>query len=459
VSNDDLLQHEAGVNGGWRSDAGTDIRLTGRWTRHERGYPGPFGSNPAGAYEAVDRLSRGITTNRVAGLRLQQPLGGAGLSAAANYLRSDNEFESAFGLSASTTSRFETRVAANVDIWRAAALSVGGAYQDERATSTFIAGNGEELLPIDRRGFAGFGELRLQAHRSFSLTAGLRAEAIERQALQGSIDAFNPRPAFESRSDWAVNPRISAALWLPSQPGGLLSWSRIRFAAGTGMRSPDALEIAFTDNPDLQPERSRSVEAGIDGSWLGDRLMTGVTAFFNRYDDLIVAVGPAMRDASRFRTDNISNAAARGMEAFFGGRTAWGLAARFTYTFLHSEILASDGLGTAPPPFDPGDPLLRRPRHRAALEVTLTRGPVTLFGRASGRGRTLDVEPTFGTFGGLFINPGHEVVDAGISLHLARQFSVLARVANLLDSSYEESFGFPSPRRTAMIGVRLAAGR
>jgi len=225
------------------------------------------------------------------------------------------------------------------------------------------------------------------------------------------------------------------------------------------MRSPDALEIAFTDNPALKPERSRSVEAGLDQAWLGDRIVVSLVGFYNRYDDLIVAVGPALQDSSRYRTDNISNAMSRGLEASLASRTGWGLSARFSYTLLGSEVLAVDRSGLAPPPFEPGEPLLRRPRHQAGVDLTLARGPFTFFGRTSGRSRVLDVEPSWGSYGGLFFNPGYGVVDAGITWRVARDLSVLARAANLLDRGYEETFGFPSPGRTAMLGIRLAAGR
>ena len=36
-----------------------------------------------------------------------------------------------------------------------------------------------------------------------------------------------------------------------------------------------------------------------------------------------------------------------------------GLSLHIAYTFLDTEILEVDGLSTAPPPFKPGDPLIR----------------------------------------------------------------------------------------------------
>jgi outer membrane receptor protein involved in Fe transport len=88
-----------------------------------------------------------------------------------------------------------------------------------------------------------------------------------------------------------------------------------------------------------------------------------------------------------------------------------------------------------------------------------TRGRVTAFARVGARGRVLDVEPSYGAFGGLFHNAGHATTDAGLSLRLAGPVELVVRVANLFDRRYEETFGFPAPGRSAMAGLRIAAGR
>ena len=75
------------------------------------------------------------------------------------------------------------------------------------------------------------------------------------------------------------------------------------------------------------------------------------------------------------------------------------------------------------------------------------------------RGETLDAEPAFGPSGGLYTNEGRGLVDLGGAARLARSVEVFARVLNLLDKDYEEVLGYPSPGRTAFIGVRLATRR
>jgi outer membrane receptor protein involved in Fe transport len=248
-------------------------------------------------------------------------------------------------------------------------------------------------------------------------------------------------------------------VWAISQADGSAARTRLHASAGTGIRAPDVFEIAFTDNPSLKPERSRSAEAGVSHRLPALDLSVDLTAFYNRFDDLIVAVGSLLRDGSRFRTDNISNARSQGVELAADWRSRWGLQARAAYTWLDTKILAADGTSSAPVPFAPGDPLIRRPRHRGSVTVRFARGPLTAFAEGGARGRTLDVEPNLGTFGGLFDNPGYAVVDAGASVRVARRIDVFGRGLNLLDRRYEETLGYPAPGRGGIIGVRIAVGR
>ena len=459
VTNDDFRTTHGSASAGWRLPVGGDLRGTVNVTKSERGFPGPYGSNPIGAYTTIDRLSRGTTSAAQYGVRWLQPLADrVRQSASASYLDQDSDFASEYGLSASNSRRLSARTQTDIDLFPAAGLTAGVEVQRERASSTFITAGEGSPVPITRLNVGGFAELRAQPTGRLSLTAGVRAERIRRDRLDHSPDPYSPRPAFGVDVRTSVNPRVSAAFIVPGFVGehGTL---KLRAAAGTGIRAPDALEIAFTDNPGLKPERSRSVEAGADLFLLRERLVVATTAFFNRYEDLIVAVGPAMRDASRYRTDNISNARARGIEFSTSVRAGAGFSARASYTFLSTAILAVDRLGVAPAPFQVGDRLLRRPRHEAAVDLAWTPGRLSVFGRAGARGRTLDLEPSYGTYGGLFENAGFTLIDAGASWRLSRHLEILARVSNLLDRPYEETFGFPALGRNAMVGVRVAAGR
>jgi outer membrane receptor protein involved in Fe transport len=461
VDNDDYRRWTAAGHLGW-SSARSGVRADLHYTNDERGFPGPYGSDPGGTFTGIDRISRGDNA------RWLSSLGGwinagARLRLAASFSRSqiDGDVVSPFGSSETFSRRSGGRAQADVTLRRDLQLSIGGEFTRERAGSTFIVASGARQVPVRRTLQGVFAEARWNAANRLFLTGGVRAERISRSALPGNPGAFSPRPDFADDTVTSVNPKIGAA-WFVREADG--SFTKVRGSAGTGIRPPDAFEIAFTDNPALKPERSRSFDAGVDHSFAGGRASLEATAFFNDYDDLIVAVG-SFRGSSQYRTDNISNARARGLELAGTGRTRIGsrraldLALRVALTLLDTEILAVDGDSAAPPPFEPGDRLLRRPAQQVSAELRINVERFAGFVTIGGRSRTRDVDPSFGTFGGLFDSPGYAVVHTGVNWRGPRGIDLFARITNLLNRNYEEVLGFPSLGRAVTAGIRVAARR
>src|SRR5205085_1256535 len=99
------------------------------------------------------------------------------------------------------------------------------------------------------------------------------------------------------------------------------------------------------------------------------------------------------------------------------------------------------------------------PRHQASANLLVRASRATIYLHGGGRGRTLDVDPSFGTFGGLFDAPGYAVWNTGAAWRVSRAIQIFGRIDNLFDRAYEESLGFPALGRSAMAGLRVAAGR
>jgi outer membrane receptor protein involved in Fe transport len=83
---------------------------------------------------------------------------------------------------------------------------------------------------------------------------------------------------------------------------------------------------------------------------------------------------------------------------------------------------------------------------------------VTGFVRGNGRSTTLDVEPSMGTFGGLFDALGYNAWTVGATVRAARLVDAYARVENLFNRTYEEALGYPALGRRFTAGLRVAAG-
>jgi outer membrane cobalamin receptor len=459
VSNDDYARHSISGGGGWTGARGTAVRADVRYLENERGFPGPFGSDPGGTFSGVDTVSRGGDTRWLTSLSAASPIRErVRVHGQLSHGRLDSTFVSPFGDSESWSRRTSARIQADIGLRQELETSAGFELQRERAGSTFITARGAREVPVER-GLSGlFAEVRWNRASRLFVTGGLRAERITRDALAGDEFASPPRPDFSDETIISTNPKIAAA-WFVRMSG--VDFTKLRGSAGTGIRPPDAFEIAFTDNPSLKPERSRSFDAGIDHTWFGARAHVEATAFLNRYDDLIVAVG-SFQESSRFQTDNISNARSRGLE--LAGSTRARLAPldlhlRVSYTLLDTEIMAVDQSADAPSPFTAGDSLLRRPRHQFGAELLVSAGRVTAFLQGAGRGRFRDVDPSFGTFGGVFEATGFAVWNAGASWRLPAPIEIFGRITNILDRGYEEALGFPALGRGLYAGVRLVTGR
>ena len=458
IKNDRYARTELTGRGGWRNAAGAAVRGELRFARDDRGFPGPFGSNPIGAYSGIDLISHGKDDRWGASLAGNIPSGQrVRTSIQVAWNRDTGNFVSQFGTSASgsrrATGRFQTDITAGGGV----DLSVGAEFEGERATSTYITDDHGEI-PIDRSVQGYFSEARWNAAGRLFVTAGLRIDDIHRDPIGALDDPFSPRPAMPADAVVSVNPKIAGAYFLSTASG---SETKVRAAAGTGIRPPDGFELAFTDNPFLKPERSRSVEAGIDQAFASGRGLVEATWFRNNFDDLIVAVGRFV-ESSRYRTDNISNARAQGLELATTLRSrvsGFDLQGRVGYTFLDTEILAVDGAASAPSPFTVGQSLLNRPRQQWTIDAGLARSAVSAWIRGGGRGRVLTVEPSYGAFGGLFNASGYAAWSAGASWRISRQLEIFGRIENLFDRRYEEVFGYPALGRGVMAGMRVAASR
>ena len=458
VENDDYERNTAEAAGGWRNSAGAGIHGAVRYANDERGSPGPFGSDPGGTYGGIDTISRTFDDRWLMSIAGNAPVGRARVSAEATHSRLDSEFASPFGDSESYSRRTTARVQADATLARGLETSAGLELLGERAGGTFITATGNALVPVER-GVAGFfGEARWNHAARLFVAAGVRVDRITRQAL--AADAGAARPPFDSDTVVSANPKVSAA-WFVSASDG--NFTKLRASAGTGIRPPDAFEIAFTDNPSLEPERSKSFDAGVEQALLGGRGLVEANVFVNNYDDLIVATG-SFSASSRYRTDNISNARARGVEIAGTARAPLGvgggsLQVRIGYTRLATEILAVDESGSAPPPFAVGDRLLRRPDHQFSADVLLSAGHLSAFLQGGARSSVRDVDPSFGTFGGMFEAPGYSVWNAGATWTFSNHLQLFGRVANLFDRDYEEALGYPALGRSGMVGLRVAASR
>ncbi len=369
-----------------------------------------------------------------------------------SFFINNNGYRSPYGFSFNKDQRGrgETRTIVSVNRFYTAAF--GAVAEREQVENVFITDADFSTFPIRRNDFAFYAENRFEFAGRLFLNAGLRAEWIRTASIPG--DGFS-RPDFPRSTTGKVNPKLSAAY-------AAAAGTRLHASFAMGIRPPSGFELAFTDNPSLAPERTRSFEAGVEQRLFGNLLLLDATGFYNRYYDLIVTLGGSLSTLSHYHSDNLANSRARGAEFSASLRPARWLFVTGSYTLLQTEILSLDGSGgKAPLPFTVGQPLTRRPRNSGSAVATFTRGRVTAAVTGAVRGRTLYEEPSFGASSGLFWNPGYTDVGVNLNLEVRPGMTAYGNLRNALNRHYEEVFGFPSLPLNFVAGVKwtLPGGR
>jgi vitamin B12 transporter len=221
-----------------------------------------------------------------------------------------------------------------------------------------------------------------------------------------------------------------------------VAWSRggnkLHAAYGQSFRAPQIgeLYLPFFGNPDLHAERSRSTEIGYDRFFNSDG-MVSITAFRNTFHDLIIY------DLTANRFANVGLARSSGVE-FAASNRRGPFTGSLSYTFLHAIEEPS------------GAPLARRPKHSGSLALGYGRGAGSaefVVARVGSRADVTDLAP----FGNV-TNRAYTVADITFRWNV-RAFQPYAKIENLTNTHYQEVFGYPSPTRRALLGVRYSVSR
>jgi len=254
---------------------------------------------------------------------------------------------------------------------------------------------------------------------------------------------------------FAATPRFSVA-WLLRNGGPSSFWgmTRPKFNFGLGIKEPSLVESFSTNpffrgNPDLEPERTRSVEVGIEQRLAGNRVRVEVNGFYNHFIDQIDIL---TTDAQTFEASyfNIGRSQAWGVEHVLEIRAnqAWRVIGGYTY--LNTRILETAS------PFHPvlqaGSRLLRRPTHSGFVTAGWFKPRWGLSSRASFIGKRTDND--FYNLG-LQEVAGYVRVDLNGSFQITERVDLFAAIQNMLDSDYPEVLGYPALKFNFRTGMRI----
>jgi outer membrane cobalamin receptor len=251
-------------------------------------------------------------------------------------------------------------------------------------------------------------------------------------------------------------PRVALTL-LATRGAEIVSGTRLRFSYATGFKEP-RLEQTFAGppfsfkNPGLKPERVRAFEAGIQQGFFRGKYALNATYFNNLFRDQI---NYQEIDLVNFigQYGNINQSFAQGAEIELQARLRTRLLLSTAYTYTSTQILNNPA--PIDPSFNPGNPLLRRPKHSATtlLSYLGDRWGANLSGSSVGRRPDDD-------FLGFNINhaAGYVRADLGGWYAINSRVTAYANVENALDRRYNEVVGYPALPVNFRAGLRFRIG-
>lgn len=330
--------------------------------------------------------------------------------------------------------------------------SKDGASQSDRVTLGYQAdiAMGRNLLSLAlehektefrQRGPVGFGDPNQdQAMRSTSAIVDFQGHATESVSWLASV-------RFDDNSDFGniLTGRGSLA-W------DIAAKTTLRASIGTGQKAPTFIErfgffpAQFIGNPGLDPERSLSYDVGIEQQ-LGETASLQVTVF---RQDLRDEINGFAFDAAAllFTAENLDTKSKRtGLElgVHWDAADSLGISLNYTYTDASEN----------------GTRELRRPRHAGSVQAD--------YGFHDGRGHLSLTADYGGTRLDTFFPPwpatpetvmldDYWLVDLAVQYAVTEALQLFARASNLLDTGYEQVYGYRTPGRALYAGARVRFG-
>ena len=339
--------------------------------------------------------------------------------------------------------------------------------------------NGEGLTRNNYSSFLeGHGSV---AHRLF-LTAGL---GLESNAVFG----------------FAATPRVSAAYYIHKSSGnGFFGDSKLKFNFGKGIKEPSISQEAsslidlltpeqiaqFNVSP-VGPERSQTIDFGIEQRFWNGRAILALTYFYNKYYNLIsfldtaalISIGVPPDEAAALPFGgayvNATSERALGAEAEFKAFLGHGFIFQGEYTYLDAVVTKAFGdpvfnpeFPTVPigafSPLQGARPFLQAP-HSGSFVLTYNRNKFNAAFSGYLVGRHDD--STFlsdGFFGNTMLlpnrnlAPGYQKFDLSAGYAVTSYVKVYTSIENLFSQHYAAAFGYPALPFTIRSGVTFTLG-
>jgi vitamin B12 transporter len=231
--------------------------------------------------------------------------------------------------------------------------------------------------------------------------------------------------------------------WTPSASAAYLfreSGTKLKASYAQGFRAPTFDDLFFPgfSNPNLKPEVSWEINAGIEQRLWQNRGQLELIYFHREVKDLIVFKPPNS-------LANLGQTIFDGAEVNLQTQLAFGFSLGGNYTYVNAS-----------------DRLPRRPKHKGNVSLNYQAGPLNVNFISHIIGRRPDFDPL--TFSSID-EGGYAKFDLASSYALSwrppgvKQLSLIGKVENLFDRKYQEAAGFRARPLNFLIGLRGVFGK
>ncbi|MDJ0794676.1 MAG: TonB-dependent receptor [Woeseiaceae bacterium] len=298
-----------------------------------------------------------------------------------------------------------------------------------------------ERTQFEQRGAVNFGDPNQD--QELDTTSGI----VDFQGRAGDHVTYLLSARLDNHSDFdnALTGRASLA-WRANDT------LTLRANIGTGQKTPTFTERfgffpgQFIGNPDLKPERSLSYDVGLIYR-VSDAASFELALFeqdiTDEIDGFVFDPGSSLFTASNLDTDSRRSGIELGTRLVLNENL--GIDLNYTYTDATENSSRE----------------LRRPRHAGSAQIDYgflqTRGRVTLAADYGGTRQDIFFPP--------FPNPSETVtldnywlVDLAAQYEVSEGVTLFVRASNLLDTDYEQVYGYKTQGRSTYAGIRASFG-
>lgn len=299
-----------------------------------------------------------------------------------------------------------------------------------------------------------------------TLVGSVRYDHIELSGNGESFNTYSPltKAPYDINAD-VVTYRLGSAYFVES------TRTKLHASFGTSFKEPTLWQLStLKDTPgqNLDPERSKSWDVGVDQYFLKDRLVVGATFFQNHIDNLIAYMSRPYPLPGYYM--NANDARSHGIEAGCTARLNDHWMARLAYTWTESEQSALYWTSESQVQLDGMQRVPRIPRHILSADTNysfdLPVGKLTLGAGLFVAAERKDVDPSYAKpviidgnspYAGRLVDlEDYMTVRLYGRYDYNERVAFTARVENLANEEYQPIIGYPALGRCVYGGVQIS---